>query len=69
MATKSEIQAKYAQLAAQVGDLYMRIQPAQEHLKTLGAKMSELLKERQDLEEQLKTASDEDVVEVTPSAE
>ena len=68
--TKNEIQAQYMTLAAKVGDLYFRRQATAAALKAMDDQMSTFLKERNALEEQMKTASDEsppDAMENTPS--
>jgi len=67
--TKQEIQLKYATLAAKVGDLYMRLSSAEAVVRSMKGQMDAYSKERNDLEEALKTATDEtpsEVVEATP---
>lgn len=67
--TKQDIQLKYATLAAKVGDLYMRLSSAEAVVRSMKGQMDVYSKERDDLEEELKTATDEmpsEVVEATP---
>lgn len=67
--TKQDIQLKYATLAAKVGDLYMRLNSAEAVVRSMKGQMDVYSKERDDLEEELKTATDEmpsEVVEATP---
>lgn len=67
--TKQDIQLKYATLAAKVGDLYMRLNSAEAVVRSMKGQMDIYSKERDDLEEELKTATDEmpsEVVEATP---
>jgi hypothetical protein len=52
--TTTEIQQKYATLAAKAGDLYFR-------LTDLNAQMTAIHKEKRDLEAALATATDEPV--------
>jgi len=59
--TKSEIQAKYAQLATRTGDLYLRLESARHVVGELEGALIRCKTERQDLEEALKTATDDPV--------
>lgn len=68
--TKNEIQVQYTSLAAKVGDLYMRLSQAEQVVRSMKGQMEAYAKERNELEEALKTATEEspsDAVEVTPS--
>jgi len=65
--TKSEIQAKYAQLAARTGDLYLRLESAKNHVDELNAALAKCKLERQDLEQAIRTATDDTVTEVADS--
>ena len=59
--TKSEIQAKYAQLAARTGDLYLRLESAKNLVEALDSELTKCKLERQNLEQDLKTATDDPV--------
>ena len=63
--TKSEIQAKYAQLATRTGDLYLRLEAAKNLVDELNGALTKCKQDRQDLEHALKTAEDDPVTEVT----
>jgi len=63
--TKSEIQAKYAQLATRTGDLYLRLEAAKVLVETLDSELMKCKLERQDLEHALKTATDDPTPEAT----
>jgi len=57
--TKSEIQAKYAQLSTRTGDLYLRLEAAKVLVHDLEGALMQCKLDRQDLEQALKTATDD----------
>lgn len=59
--TKSEVQAQYTALCAKIGHLFIQLQGHQEAVKAATAQMNDFLKERDKLEEAMKTATDEAV--------
>lgn len=66
--TKDEVKQKYHTLAAQAGDLYFRVEQLRDTLKAAEAQLAECRKQKHELEQAFKDASDESEAVVEPSA-